>query len=57
MHHPDEASYRSLELICLHQAKLSTLPATRIELERMAEEYKSLADWLDQQWPGKDRPR
>jgi hypothetical protein len=37
-------SYRSLELLCRLQAKLSATPDTRNELERMALEYKQLAD-------------
>lgn len=45
-------SYRSLELLCRHQAKLSTTAETRDVLEHMALEYKQLADWQEQQWPG-----
>jgi hypothetical protein len=37
-------SYRSLELLCHRQAKLSATPAARKELERMALEYKRLAE-------------
>jgi hypothetical protein len=37
-------SYRSLELLCRLQAKLSATPDARNELERMALEYKQLAD-------------
>jgi hypothetical protein len=50
---PNE-SYRSLELLCRHQAKLSSSPEARKELERMALEYKRLADWLERQWPEVD---
>jgi len=42
-------SYRSLELLCRLQAKLSATPDTRDELERMALEYKQLADSLEKQ--------
>ena len=45
--HSEYKSYRSLELLCRHQAKLSDTPETRKELERMALEYKRLADRLE----------
>ena len=45
------ASYRSLESLCRQQAKLSANPKTRNELERMALEYKQLADWQEHQQP------
>jgi hypothetical protein len=48
---PANTSYRSLELLCRQQAKLSADPATRDELERMASEYKQLADWQEHQKP------
>ena len=51
MHHLTIESYRSLELLCRTQAAISAMPATRIELERMALEYKRLADWLEDQAP------
>ena len=51
MHYPVDRSYRSLELLCRKQAAMSSTPATRKELERMAQEYKLLADGLDLQWP------
>jgi len=57
MHHQLNESYRSLELLCREQAAISSTPAARIELERMALEYKRLADWLDHQWPEEDRPK
>jgi hypothetical protein len=44
-------SYRTLELLCRQQAQLSATPEAREELERMALEYKQLADWQDHQWP------
>jgi len=44
-------SYRSLELLCRQQAKLADTPDARIELERMALEYKRLADLQEHQWP------
>lgn len=47
-------SYRSLELLCRQQAKLSASPDVQIELEHMALEYKRLADWQDEQWPQPD---
>jgi hypothetical protein len=40
-------SYRSLELLCRQQAKLAATPDARNELERMALEYKTLADWQE----------
>ena len=47
-------SYRSLELLCRQQAKLSAKTEARNELERMALEYKRLADWQEHQWPELD---
>jgi len=54
MHHLANESYRSLELLCRKQAAISSSPSTRKELERMALEYKRLADWLDHQSPDPD---
>ena len=51
MHHPQNYSYRSLELLYRRQAALSATPAARKELELMALEYKRLADRLERQWP------
>jgi len=51
MHRPANLSYRSLELLCRQQAVLAATASTRDELERMALEYKELADWLDRQRP------
>jgi hypothetical protein len=51
MRRPKCESYRSLELLCRSQAAMSTTPETRTELERMALEYKRMADWLERQWP------
>jgi hypothetical protein len=48
---PANLSYRMLELLCRQQAKLCATPETRNELERMALEYKRLADQQEQQWP------
>lgn len=45
------ASYRDLEFLCRQQAKLSSTRGVRDELERMADEYKKLADWQEHQWP------
>ena len=42
-------SYRSLELLSRQQAKLSANPEARNELERMALEYKQLADCQERQ--------
>jgi hypothetical protein len=42
-------SYRSLELLCRRQAKLAATPEARNELERMALEYKQLADYQEHQ--------
>jgi len=47
VHQIPNESYRSLELLCRHQAKLASTPATREALEDMALEYKRLADWQD----------
>jgi len=47
---PADFSYRSLELLCRQQAQLSTTPETRSLLERMAREYKLVADWQEHQW-------
>jgi len=52
---PTNFSYRSLELLCRQQAKLSATPETRNELERMALEYRQLADWQERQWPEPDK--
>jgi hypothetical protein len=41
------ASYRSLELLCRKQAALTSSSEARKELERMAREYQQLADLLD----------
>jgi hypothetical protein len=55
MHDPHPSlSYRSLELLCRKQAALSSNKATRMALEEMAAEYRSLADWLERQQPGRD---
>ena len=51
MHRLPNEYYRSLELLCRKQAALSSTPDTRKELERMALDYKQLADWLKHQWP------
>ena len=47
---PANLSYRSLELLCRQQAKLSATTDARNELERMAREYKLLADWQEHHW-------
>jgi len=47
MPHLSNESYRSLELVCRQQAAIAATPETRTELERMALEYKRLADWLE----------
>ena len=52
---PANLSYRSLELLCRQQARLTVTPAARNELERMALEYKRLADWQEHQWPELDK--
>jgi hypothetical protein len=49
MRHLSNDSYRSLELLCRQQAAIAATPETRTELERMALEYKRLADWLERQ--------
>jgi hypothetical protein len=42
-------SYRSLEQLCRKQAAIAATPSARKELERMALEYKEMADWLARQ--------
>ena len=49
MHHVPNFSYRSLEVLCRQQAAISITPGAREELERMAREYRLLADCLDRQ--------
>jgi hypothetical protein len=51
---PANLSYRSLESLCHRQARLSATPEARDELERMALEYKRLADWQEHQRPEPD---
>jgi hypothetical protein len=51
-----DCSWRSLELLCRQQAALSTTPDARAELERMALEYRRLADWLERRGPETERP-
>jgi hypothetical protein len=51
---PANFSYRALEILCRQQARLSASPETRSELERMAREYKLLADWHEHQWAEAD---
>jgi hypothetical protein len=51
---PANVSYRSLEMLCREQAKLSTTPDARNALERMALEYKQLADHQERQRPERD---
>jgi hypothetical protein len=46
----DDCFYRSLELLCRQQARLSAASDTRSELERMAREYKLIADWQEYRW-------
>ena len=52
---PANFCYRSLELLCRRQAKLSATPDLLDELERMALEYKKLADRQEDQWPEPDK--
>lgn len=54
MHHLSNLSYRSLELQCRQQAAISITPGAREELERMAREYRLLADCLERQWSESD---
>jgi len=51
---PANVSFRSLELLCRLQAKLSATPDARNELERMAFEYRLLADSQERRWPDAD---
>jgi hypothetical protein len=39
--------YRALERECLVQAALTSHEQTKQELNKMAEEYRGLADWLE----------
>jgi hypothetical protein len=48
---PRSESYRLLEALCRTQAAITATPAAKLELLKMAEEYKKLADWLDSQGP------
>jgi len=50
-------SYRSLESLCRKQAAMCATPETRKELERMALEYRRLADRFEPQWAETDRPK
>jgi hypothetical protein len=45
--------YRALERECLVQAALTGHEQTKQELNKMAEEYRVLADWLERRlhWP------
>ncbi len=56
MDQPPKFSYRSLELLCRKQAAICATLDTRIELERMALEYKRLADRMERQWPMRNDP-
>jgi len=40
-------SLRELEEECRKQAQLSATPETRVVLEKMAFEYRTIADWLE----------
>jgi hypothetical protein len=54
--HQQGDSYRSLELLCRGQAAIAATPGARLALERMALEYKVMADWLERQRPEPERP-
>jgi hypothetical protein len=54
MPHLLNESYRSPELLCRQQAAIAATPKARTELERMALEYKRLADSLEHQGPETD---
>jgi len=56
MHHPRNATYRSLEKLCRQQAALSATPAAREELESMAREYAALARRQEHQCPEESPP-
>jgi hypothetical protein len=49
MHHLQNASYRSLELLCRERAALSSTKEAKSALEAMAAEYRKLADWVERQ--------
>jgi hypothetical protein len=49
MHHLQNASYRTLELVCRRQAAISSTTQARILLEDMAAEYRKLADFVERQ--------
>jgi len=40
-------SLRELEEKCRKQAQLSATPETHVVLEKMAFEYRAIADWLE----------
>ena len=40
-------SLRELEEQCRKQAQLSATPESRVVLEKMAFEYRAIADWLE----------
>jgi hypothetical protein len=52
--------YRALERECRRQAHLTVHERTKEELEKMAREYKAIADWLErrhqagEQWSAKE---
>ncbi len=48
---PRSESYRLLEALCRTQAAITGTPEAKLELLKMAEEYKKWADWLDRQPP------
>ena len=49
-------SYRSLDFMCRQQAKLADHPKARNEVERMAIEYKRLADRVRMNSAGPPKP-
>lgn len=51
MPQPKSYHYRSLELACRTQAALTSHEDTKRELEKMAREYKEMADWCDRNLP------
>jgi len=46
-------NYRSLEHVCREQAALASTMETRVALEAMAAEYRSKAEELERQQPGR----
>lgn len=49
--------YRTLERECHVQARLTSHEDAKRELEKMAREYKAIADWLERRQQVGEQPR